>query len=120
MGILPKAVATLALVLLAASCSASIAADRNDWYKSLKMPGTNASCCEIADCHSTDADWRNDQWWVVINGKWQRVPDAKVLASPPSIDGSAYVCLGTPSWSFGGPPPTEPIIYCFVPPNWSM
>lgn len=105
--------------LLAVGCwSAAQAGDRGEWFKSLKIPGTKASCCDIADCQSTDADWRNGQWWAVVDEEWRPVPQSKVLTSPNSIDGDAYVCVGSPSWSFGGDPQFERPIYCFVPPNW--
>lgn len=107
--------------LLTASCwSGATADDRSEWFKSLKMPGTNASCCEPADCQRTEADWRKGQWWAVVNDKWRPVPQSKVLTSPRSIDGSAYICTGTPSWSIGVLSPMDPPIYCFVPPNWPM
>ena len=32
--------------------------DRGAWFKSLRQPGTGMSCCDIADCHRTVADWR--------------------------------------------------------------
>ena len=114
-----KAIPILSLALLAASSSsAAFAGDRGEWFKSLTMPGTNASCCDLADCHRTEADWRKGQWWVVVDNEWRPVPQSKVLTSPPSIDGSAYVCTGTPSWTVGGP--MQPLIYCFVPPNLPM
>jgi hypothetical protein len=96
------------------------AGERGDWFKSLKMPGSKASCCDAGDCHRTDADWRRGQWWAVVNGEWRAVPQTKVLESPASIDGEAYVCNGTPNWTVGGFPPMEPPIYCFVPPTWGM
>jgi hypothetical protein len=109
--------ASLSSALLAASfCSAIAAGDRDEWFESLKMPGTNASCCDLADCESTDADWRNGEWWAVVDGKWRPMPQSRVLTNPRSIDGAAYVCTGSPGWRVGGP--VEPPIYCFVPPNW--
>ncbi len=107
----------LSSVLLAMCyCSVSMAGDRGGWFKSLMMPGTKASCCDLADCHATDADMRRGQWWAVVDDEWRAVPQSKVLTSPHSIDGSAYVCTGSPSWSFGGIKDTP--IYCFIPPNW--
>jgi hypothetical protein len=112
----PRAV--LLSALLAAAGTAAVANERSDWFKSLKIPGNQASCCDIADCQPTDADWRNGQWWVRLDGRWRPVPHSKVLTTPVSIDGAAYVCIGPATWSFGGTPPTEAPIYCFVPPNW--
>jgi hypothetical protein len=117
MAILVKVVARLSSALLVASCwSTALAGERGAWFQSLKMPGTKASCCGLGDCHRTEADWRKGQWWAIVDDKWRPVPPSQVLTSPPSIDGSAYVCNGSPSWSVGGS--MEPPIYCFVPPNW--
>jgi hypothetical protein len=95
------------------------AGGRGAWFESLKMPGSNASCCGVGDCHRTEAEWRDGQWWAIVNGNWLPVPDSRVLASPVSIDGSAYVCFGSPEWIIGGFG-MEPPIYCFVPPIWGM
>jgi hypothetical protein len=112
-----KSMCRLCSVVLIACQSPAVAGDRGTWFKSLQMPGSKASCCDLADCHATDAAWRSNQWWAVINDKWRPVPQAKVLAKPHSLDGSAYICTGSPSWAVGGSP-EEPLIYCFVPPNW--
>jgi hypothetical protein len=114
-----KVVAILSGVLTASCWSAAFAGDRGDWFKRLRIPGTKASCCDIADCHRTEADWRDGEWWAVVNDEWRQVPQSKVLTSPPSIDGSAYICTGTPNWSMGRSP-AGPLIYCFVPPNWPV
>jgi hypothetical protein len=118
MAISVKMVARLSSALLAAACwSAALAGERGDWFKSLKMPGTKASCCDVGDCHATEADWRDGEWWAIVHGEWRVVPQSKILASPFSIDGAAYVCTGSPAWTIGEPE-TKPPIYCFVPPNW--
>ncbi len=81
--------------------------DRGKWFDSLTTPN-GASCCNLKDCHQTEADWHAGQWWAVVEGKWTPIPPEKVLSHPTSIDGEAYVCnavIGTP-----------PTIYCFVPP----
>ena len=110
---------SLSSAFLAANCwSAAQAGERSDWFESLKMPGTIASCCGLGDCHRADADWRKGQWWAVVDGEWRPVPKSQVLTSPPSIDGAAYVCTGTPSWAVDAPLPAKSPIYCFVPPNW--
>jgi hypothetical protein len=104
---------------VAAGAVAAGAGDRGSWFESLKMPGTNASCCGAGDCNRTEADWRGGQWWAVVRGEWRPVPPSKVLASPASIDGAAYICTGSPAYTFNGFEPDSPI-YCFVPPIWGM
>jgi hypothetical protein len=101
-----------------ASFSTAHAGGRAAWFQSLRIPGTKASCCDISDCHRTEADWRDGNWWALVENKWRRVPQSSVLRHPGSLDGFAYVCTGSPAWSVGGVW-SEPPIYCFVPPNWS-
>jgi hypothetical protein len=82
--------------------------DRGNWFKSLKQPDTGYSCCDIADCRRTDADWHGGQWWAVVGGQWTPIPPDKELKKQ-SIDGDAYVCSS----------PTRHI-YCFVRPALAM
>jgi hypothetical protein len=110
--------AILAPLLCVASCSVAAASERGEWFHSLHMPGTNALCCDEGDCHRTDADWRAGHWWALVNDEWREVPRSKVLSQPLSIDGSAYICSGSPAWTVGGDPHPSAAIYCFVPPNW--
>ena len=83
-------------------------ADRNsdEWFKSLKQPGSGFSCCDISDCKRTEADWRGGQWWAVVSGEWTPIPRDKELDKQ-SIDGDAYVC-SSPNRR----------IYCFVRPDF--
>jgi hypothetical protein len=93
-------------VALAVAASAH-AQERGAWFKSLRQPKTGYSCCDISDCRRADADWRNGQWWAVVDGAWTPIPPEKELEKR-SIDGDAYVCAS----------PTRRI-YCFVKPNFS-
>ena len=98
---------------------------RAEWFESLKTP-SGQSCCSQSDCRQTTAEWRGDTegWWVLVNGSWRPVPADKVLVSPKSIDGAAYLCSGSDSRGSAdqdSPPGTIPpvlgTIYCFVPPD---
>lgn len=81
-------------------------AQQDQWMRSLKRPDTGTSCCNLNDCNPTDAEWRDGQWWAVLRGSWIPVPPEKVLASPLSLDGEAWLCASLSS----------PFVYCFVPP----
>lgn len=98
----------LALAIAAAPGYARAENARAAWFRSLKQPMTGMSCCAMADCHQTTADWRGDGWWARIEGQWTPIPRGKLLDKT-SIDGQAYVCTG--------PMRT---IYCFVPPTLGM
>lgn len=95
--------------------------DRGEWFKSLRQPKTNMSCCDIADCKQVDARPVGAGWAVLIDDKWRKVPVAAVLLKP-SIDGEAYACTGL-SFNFATQeerdikPAPLPYIYCFIPPN---
>jgi hypothetical protein len=108
MNLQPHIVAGLGLALLAGLLSMAQAEDRGAWFKSLKQPGTGYSCCDIADCRRTEADWHSGQWWADVGGAWTPIPHDKELTKP-SIDGDAYVCYS----------PTRQV-YCFVKPNMAM
>jgi hypothetical protein len=84
------------------------AEDRGAWFKSLRQPNTGISCCDVADCRRTDANWHGGQWWAIVEGEWTPIPPEKEVDRQ-SIDGEAYVCSGR-----------SHRIYCFVKPSLSM
>jgi hypothetical protein len=102
---------------------------RTEWFEKLKTP-SGESCCNFSDCRQTRAEWRGDTegWWAVVNGTWRPIPADKVLTSPRSIDGAAYLCVGNDSRGgtplerhdplLGNVPSLLGAIYCFVPPDF--
>ena len=66
-----------------------------DWYKSLRVPGTNISCCDISDCGRIDNDdWRttSEGYEVRLSGQWVKVPDERVLTNSGNPTGAAVLC----------------------------
>lgn len=106
----PRFPSSIGFALLVAGFSSlhALAEDRAAWLKSLRQPVTGMSCCDISDCNRTDAEWRQGQWWAMLNGKWVVVP-RETLLDKTSIDGDAYICAGRTG-----------TIYCFIPPTMSM
>lgn len=102
-------------VIAALSVLVHSVSDRGDWFKSLKMPGSGSSCCDVADCAQTKAEWREGQWWAVVRETWTPVPPDRVLKSPHSLDGEAYLCSNPGLAPNGVVNPL--VIYCFVPPD---
>ena len=95
--------------------SASATGEASQWFKSLIQPGTTIPCCDISDCHVTQAKWHDGQWWAIVAGAWQAVPPGVVLNRASMFGDLAVVCHGPPpKWSGGVMPPT---LFCFVPPN---
>ena len=80
------------------------------WFRSLKIPGTDTSCCSLRDCDRTEAEWRADGWYALVRGIWRAIPPAKVVKTPTTIDGEAYVCANPAG------PPESAGIFCFIPP----
>lgn len=102
---------TIIIATVAAFASSGAAAGSPDgaWFNSLKQNVTGASCCNVADCKITTADWRggdNGQWWADVQGEMTPIPRDKELKNRPSPDGEAYVCASYARQ-----------IFCFVPPN---
>jgi hypothetical protein len=96
---------------------------RAEWFEKLKTP-SGESCCNLNDCRQTRAEWRTETegWWALVNGRWRPIPADKVLASPRSIDGAAYLCMGRElpyghGSLTGNVTPLLGAIYCFVPPD---
>lgn len=108
------------IVFLLASSSA-FASERGDWFSSLKIPATGGSCCDVSDCHQTEAEFRGKAWWAKVEGLWTEIPREKVLVNPKTLDGEAYVCNSASRAGSGTgsttSQPSAPIIYCFVPPT---
>ena len=76
------------------------------WFQSLKMPGTDISCCGIGDCRFID-DWRTagQGYQVLIDSKWVDIPTEAVLHRTDNPNGRAVLCLS----------PDLARIYCFTP-----
>jgi hypothetical protein len=84
-------------------------AENHDWYKELKQPGTNLSCCNgttngiEGDCRPTRA-FQDDEgrWRALINGRWVPVPPRVVLQQL-APDGASHICVSRSG-----------LIYCFL------
>lgn len=125
----------LALMLGASPCFAHDMAamgdvKRGEWFDKLKVPGTSGGCCNMKDCHQTWARQLSDHSWEAVmsdemGSRWVKVPEKKIVKSPLSIDGEAYLChsegnKGGMQYSPEGgaymAQPSQGLIYCFVPP----
>lgn len=87
----------------------TVSAGGGSWFESLKQPETGVSCCDTSDCRATRAEYRTGQWWAEVLGRMTPIPSNKVLKTPLSFDGDAYVCASP-----------HGAIYCFVPPPSSF
>jgi hypothetical protein len=101
--------------------------DLDDWYGGLKRPGMItgfAGCCSKTDCHTTQAELRDGDWWARVgqprgDGDWTlldfvRVPAAVVLKHD-NPTGEAVICHSL-DWSAERIDPHTVVIWCFVPP----
>ena len=109
--------------------------DLDNFYSNLKDPKGN-SCCNLMDCHTTDAEIRpgkdgRPHWWArlaVPNGnggwterpEWMEIPDDKVLHQL-NPTGEAVFCH-TISWKLNNGTMLDPAsitVRCFLPESQS-
>jgi len=88
-----------------------------EWYKSLKQNGSDKPCCSIADCREVPYDIRGGHYWILVENKWWKVEDSKILtvANP---TGHAVACY---LMSFIADDPIydlrdDLLLYCFIKP----
>jgi len=62
------------------------------WYRSLLQPGTNLSCCSIADCRATEYRIEHNRYEALIGKRWLVVPADKILQRTDNPTGRAVVC----------------------------
>jgi hypothetical protein len=82
-----------------------------DFYSKLLRPDTKTSCCNLADCRPTKIRTVGENYEVLKDERWIRVPNDKIvkIAAP---DGGAHICApptDSPFWQ-----PDE--IFCIVMP----
>jgi hypothetical protein len=130
--------------LLIASLTVATAAVAHDWhhpeldnwYSGLRRPNIGhsqlgfTSCCSKTDCHTTEAQLRENDWWARVgvrktNGDWElrdwvKVPTDVVLQQQDNPTGEGVICHST-SWAMDGRSldPKSIAIWCFVPPSES-
>ena len=111
----------------------------DQWYGSLQRMspyGGGASCCSKEDCHTTEAELRNGEWWARL-GKpidqagqrdweledWVRIPDEIIVRGPngnpvTNEAGEAVICHPT-VWKNRQLDAAHTTVFCFVPPDQS-
>jgi hypothetical protein len=62
------------------------------WFRSLLQPGTNLSCCSIADCRATEYRIDHNRYEALIGRRWLVVPPDKILQRTDNPTGRAVVC----------------------------
>jgi hypothetical protein len=108
-------VVTAVAIILAFALVGHAETNKGAWFKSLTQPGTGVSCCDVSDCKPTASEWRGDQWWAILRGKWTPIPPDKVLKQV-SILEDAVLCASQPADYYGSGHEADPVIYCFSPP----
>jgi hypothetical protein len=76
------------------------------WFKSVKSH-YGIPCCDMADGHKTEFDFRGTDYWVPIDGNWMPVPKDAVVNDSGNPVGQAVVWYS----NYGG----KIFIRCFVP-----
>ena len=62
------------------------------WFRSLLQPGTQISCCSLADCRETEYRTNADRYEALVGGNWLSVPPEKILQRTDNPTGHAIVC----------------------------
>lgn len=106
--------------------------DFDGWYRSLMRPNVSgysgpAGCCDVTDCHETDAYLKDGYWWArlgkpVFHGAerdWEllyyvQVPDDVVLKGKDNPTGYAVICHEI-TWTGSTFAVDRIKVLCFVP-----
>lgn len=101
------AIALLACISAPADAAPPANADPSlaPFFESLKQPGTGVSCCSIADCRPAEYRLSDNGYEALLDTKWVRVPDDRVLHGRDNPTGHAILCRS----------PISGTILCFVP-----
>jgi hypothetical protein len=84
----------------------NVSPDVRAWFKAVMAPN-GVPCCDIADGHRTDYDFREGAYWVPIEGQWMAVPERAIVRDRGNPVGQAVVWYVHHRGSI--------IISCFVP-----
>jgi hypothetical protein len=84
----------------------NVPADVRAWFKGVVAPN-GVPCCDMADGHRTEYDFREGAYWVPIEGQWMAVPAHAVIRDRGNPVGEAVVWYVHHRGSI--------IISCFVP-----
>lgn len=93
----PRPILLVAVILSAVPAQAAMDPENADpslapWFQQLKQPGTEASCCSIADCRQVEYRSSGDHYEVFIRGAWTEVPNDKVLKNQSNPTGHGVAC----------------------------
>ena len=106
----------------------------DQWYQNLRM-SNGLSCCNVTDCHPTEAELRADgHWWARLGdpidplkgprdwilGPYVQVPDDTIVRDAyghviPNPTGEPVICHMTAHNAFGQPAWASEFVRCFVP-----
>lgn len=93
-------VITLVVVLGVHGVTISHDGHNAEWFKSLKQPGTGASCCDLSDCREVRSRVGAEGYEVFITSptfpimvdEWVKVPTERIIRGRENPTGSAVVC----------------------------
>lgn len=68
----------------------NVPADIRAWFKGVVAPN-GVPCCDMADGHRTEYDFRAGAYWVPIEGQWMAVPEHAVIRDRGNPIGEAVV-----------------------------
>ena len=94
-GAIALAFALTLFIGYAAAQEGYIGHDHDKWhesfYRTLKRPDGNGSCCNLSDCRPTSIRSNHGRYEIKKDGRWIPIPMEKVVRRT-APDGGAHIC----------------------------
>jgi hypothetical protein len=73
------------------------------WFRSLRVPGTQSFCCDVADCRNHPVRSDGTNYHVYFDNRWIRVPSEAVSDRLDNPTGDYVTCIQRDHWTNGEP-----------------
>jgi hypothetical protein len=73
------------------------------WFRSLRVPGTENRCCDVADCRNYPVRPDGSNYQVFFDDRWLTVPTEVVSDRVDNPTGDYVTCIQRDHWTNGQP-----------------
>jgi len=73
------------------------------WFRSLRVPGTQTLCCDVADCRNYPVRSDGAHFQVFFDNRWVIVPSEVVSDREDNPTGDYVTCIQRDHWTDGQP-----------------
>jgi len=93
------------LIMASASAAPPPGADMTlaPWYRTLRVPGGETLCCDIADCRHLPVRADGTHYQVLYDNRWLIVPTEAVSDRDDNPTGDYVTCVQRDHWTDGKP-----------------